>query len=196
MIVVRAGYDDIAQPLPELLVLAIATPAGQDRTTARQLVRARLQSVLAAHLACPAAQVELLSSPGSGLRLAAPKHRIGLSISHESGLSLAAIHLAGQVGIDLLAVPATPAWQAEISTLAADYLGPDCARHLATLPPAQQVAAFARAWTAHEACLKLHGEGLREWNEEEMGTAGQKARCRIRPLALPAGYVGSVAIPA
>lgn len=196
MIVVRAGYDDIAQPLPELLVLAIDTPAGQDRTTARQLVRARLRSVLAAHLACPAAQVELLSSPGSGLRLAAPKHRIGLSVSHESGLSLAAIHLAGQVGIDLLAVPAKPAWQAEIPTLAADYLGPDCARHLASLPPAQQVAAFARAWTAHEACLKLHGEGLREWNEAEMGTAGQKARCRIRPLALPAGYVGSVAIPA
>lgn len=196
MIVVHAGYDDIAQPLPELLVLAIDTPTGQDRTTARQLVRARLQSVLAAHLACPAAQVELLSSPGRGLRLAAPKHRIGLSVSHESGLSLVAIHLAGPVGIDLLAVPGVPAWQAEIPTLAADYLGPDCARHLATLPPAQQVAAFARAWTAHEACLKLHGEGLREWNNGEMGTAGQKTRCQIRPLALSAGYVGNVAIPA
>lgn len=195
MIVVHTG-DDIAQPLPELLVLAIETPAGQDRAAARQMLRARVRNVLAAHLACPAAQVELLSSPGSGLRLADPKQRIGLSLSHESGLSLAAIHLAGAVGVDLLSVPAAPVWQAEIPTLAADYLGPDCARHLASLPPAQQLAAFARAWTAHEACLKLHGEGLREWNEAEMGTTGQESRCRIRPLALPAGYVGSVAIPA
>jgi len=166
----------------ELLIVAVDTPDTPIRDSARRLVRAVLRQILG--------EVELISTPGQPIRLARPDSRLGISISHENGLSLLAIHRSGPVGIDLLNIAGAPDWQAEISTLAIDYLGPASARSIAGLSPSAQMAAFAQAWTAHEARLKCRGLALEEWSA---ALAAQLSPCCVQQLALPAGYVGAVA---
>ena len=63
--------------------------------------------------------------------------------------------------------------------------------HLARLDDSRRRAAFARAWSAREATLKLHGQPLREWCE-----ADAQLRADCHPLALPPGWVGTLALPA
>jgi 4'-phosphopantetheinyl transferase len=177
----------------DLLVLALETPHTSNRRQARQLVRAALAEVLGAHLGCAPADIRLISVPGQPLRLERDGVNVGLSVSHEPGLSLAAIHFGGPVGVDLLRVPVEPEWRGEMLLLARDYLGPAAARALAALPLCDQVAGFAMQWTALEAGLKLWGRGLEEWSP---AVQQRLAACRCLPLQLPAGFVGSLALPA
>lgn len=168
-----------------LIVVAVDTPATPLREAARQQVRAVLREMLGALLACPAAAVPLVTRPGQPPYLAG-RPDIGLSISHETSLSLVAIHLAGAVGIDLMQVASGPTDPAEIDRLAGDYLG----LPIGGATPALRQHAFAAAWTAHEAQLKCLGLALSEatpalWQ----GLAG----CRSLPLRLADGWVGSVA---
>jgi len=134
-------------------------------------------------------QVECESQPGQAPRLRLTSARAtssaGLSISHEDGLSLAAIHLHGAVGIDLMRVQDVPDWQA----VARDYLGEAVAGALAQLPPEARALAFARAWTAREAGLKCEGLPLAEWTALPCA-----ARWRRLELALPAGLCGSLVV--
>lgn len=177
----------------DLLVLALETPHTTNRGQARQRVRAVLAEVLGARLGCAPAEIRLLSVPGRPLLLDRDGVDIGLSVSHEPGLSLAAIHFGGPVGVDLLRVPQAPAWRDEIPLLARDYLGPAVARELAVLPPGERVGHFAACWAALEAGLKLLGRGLEEWHPAVQRAL---AACCCRPLLLPAGFVGSLALPA
>lgn len=85
-----------------LLVIAVRTPDTPHRDPARQLVRQALGKTLGEMLAVDDRSLSLLSQPGRGIRLAAPWQDVGISVSHEPELSLAAIHRAGPVGIDLL----------------------------------------------------------------------------------------------
>ena len=164
-------------PSADLLLAAVDTPKTANRTAARQLVREALRQLLAAHLAGP---VQLIEQPGQPLRLAPPHTGIGLSVSHEVGLSLLAIHFAGPVGIDLLALTQLSGNPEEITRLAHDYLGES--GHTAT--------SLAMAWTRLEAALKCLGKPLQEW---QAGQATALAACQTYELALPTGYVGSVA---
>jgi 4'-phosphopantetheinyl transferase len=180
-------------PRPELLLYAVATPQTTDRGPARQLVRNALRQVLGDLLACPPTAVPLLEQAGQPLRLIGPAAGFGLSVSHEPGLSLFAIHRQGAIGIDLLQLSAAPSWQDEIPQLARDYLGPAAAAQLLDQPAGERASAFAATWTAHEAALKYLGEGLCEWS----GALQRRlAGCRTQRLALPAGYVGCVALAA
>ena len=166
----------------DLLIIAVDTPHTLLRDAARQLVRSVLRDILG--------EVELISVPGQPIRVARVGSRIGISVSHESGLSLVAINFAGPVGIDLLRIPEDRHWQTEVSTLAADYLGPETARRIAELPPSAQAIQFAEAWTTHEASLKSLGLELTEWNT---ALAEKLLTCRTQKLALPAAYISSVA---
>lgn len=166
----------------DLLIVAVDTPHRPIRDAARQLVRSVLREILG--------DVELISIPGQPLRLARPDSPVGMSVSHESGLSLLAVHFSGPVGIDLLRVPDSPDWQAEIPTLASDYLGPKSARRIAELPRQAQIAHFAQAWTEHEARLKCRGAALEEWSAAQEEPLSP---CCVQQLALPAGYIGAVA---
>ena len=192
---VQHWSGDTAACAPEqgLLVLAVEAPDTPDRVQARQLVRAALTQVLGAHLGCAPAEICLVSVPGRPLRLDRDGVDVGLSVSHEPGLSLVAIHFGGPVGVDLLRVPPEPEWRAEVPLLARDYLGPVAARALAALPLGDQVAGFAAQWTALEAGLKLWERGLEEWSPAVQRCL---AACRCLPLQLPSGFVGSLAIPA
>lgn len=170
-----------------LQVIAVATPKTTQRDGARQLVRQALVRGLARLLAVEEGEISLLSAPGQAIRLAPPWQHIGLSVSHEPGLSLFAIHCAGAVGVDLVRVgPPLP----DIDRLARDYLGPDAAAAIAALPEAQRQPAFAQAWTRLEAALKCLGHGLSEWTPE-IGEG--LARCTIADITMPVGWVAAVA---
>src|SRR5471032_884382 len=148
-----------------LCVIAVRTDDGQQRARARQQIRLALRDALAGLLDIPADTIALSSTPGRAPHIivagsdAGGARDIGCSISHESGLSLAAINLRGAVGVDLMRVRGIADWE----VVARDYLGAEVARTLAETAPGQRAAAFARAWTAREAGLKYLGLELREW---------------------------------
>lgn len=186
-------WPGCAAPWPTtepLLILAINTPPTPIRDTARQLVRSALRETLAPLLACAAPEVALISSPGRAIRLACPGRQIGLSASHEAGLSLAALHLDGPVGVDLLSLGQVAALDDQLRQLASDYLGPKAAQRLAALPAAQARGGFAMAWVAFEAGLKCLGLELTEWSPERQSLLDG---CTTRALELPLGFVGAVA---
>ena len=166
----------------------VETPETSLRADARRIVRTALRETLASLLPAGHESLALISVPGQPVRLAPPWDGIGLSISHEAGLSLLAINLDGPVGIDLLRVAATPA---DIDAVARDYLGADIARTLAMLPTGQRPQFFARAWTRFEARLKCQALELREWTPE---LAERLAACSVAELDMPAGWVGAVAV--
>jgi len=188
--------DGVAPPWHQgLSITAITTPKTQDRTQARRLVRTALVELLAAKLGCDHADIQLINQPGQAVRIALPNDAgktLGISISHEPGLSLLAIKLQGPIGIDLMQCPEAPPWQAEIPQLARDYLGPDIARKLANFPPQAQALLFAEYWTQLEACLKCLGLGLEEWSATRQQ---QFAGLENYALALPVGYQGTVVVP-
>ena len=167
----------------------IETPETLVRASTRLIVRAALRETLDNLLPAEGESPALISVPGQPIRLAPPWADIGLSVSHEPGLSLFAINLDGPVGVDLLRIAAIPA---DTDAVARDYLGPGTARTLAGLASGQQQHAFARAWTRFEACLKCQALELREWTPK---LAERLAACSVAELAMPAGWVGAVAIP-
>lgn len=182
--------DRPAMPADGLQLFSLATPASPHRDGARQLVRNALREILAPLLGCAPTAVPLRSAPGLPLRLDIPEGQIGLSVSHEAGLSLLAIHLHGPVGIDLLRVADLPVDDTELQRLSMDYCGEEAPASLATLPKEARRQAFAQSWVKLEASLKCLGEGLTEWSPERQVML---ADCRIRELALPEGMVGAVA---
>jgi 4'-phosphopantetheinyl transferase len=189
---VQVHWVDAAAPaLPAEGVTVIGIAGRPDRETARSTIRAALRKALAAHWALGEDMVELHSPPGEApwalVRLAGAPRRIPLAISHDGALSVGAFAAGNAVGIDISHVVPMPDWEA----VARDYLGPDVVRGLGAVPLAQRDAAFARAWSEHEARLKYFGLQLDEWREE---TAAGLRHCRCLALAVPDGYVGFLAL--
>ena len=182
-------------PLPGngLIVMSIATAGAIKRDFPRQQIRLALRQVLAEWLGLAPDDIGLTSEAGQAPRLALAGNgaapTVGLSISHETGLSLAAINLHGAVGVDLMRVQEVPDWE----SVARDYLGGASADALAGASPERRSQAFSRAWTAHEASLKCQGLPLAEW----MPSLPFRALpCRCFDLALPDGLIGTLAVPA
>lgn len=175
-----------------LLVISVATPNSTLRDAARAQLRGALREVLSLQLGCAPEAVKLLSIPGQALRVELPGHGIngrvgiGLSASHEAGLSVAAIRQGGPVGIDIMRIAPAFDWQ----PLARDYLGPQALQRIASQPEPDQPQAFAREWTRLEAGLKFLGIGLQEWNPS---LAQRLESYRVMELNLPAGLCGAVA---
>ena len=130
----------------------------------------------------------LKSIPGQPLRVEQPSHgqNIGLSISHEAGLSVAALRRNGPVGVDIMRIAPAFDWQA----LARDYLGPQAVRRIASQPESEKPMAFAREWTRLEAGLKCLGLALQEWSP---ALAERLESCQLMALDLPSGLCGAVA---
>jgi 4'-phosphopantetheinyl transferase len=170
--------------------------AGQrERNAARQAIRQAVRAALAVLFGVAPGAVGMHAVSGSGLAPYATVHgkdgerRVALAFSHDEALSLAAIGLDGPVGIDVMRIVEIPDWQA----LARDYLGPGAAQALAAHAPADRPAALARAWSEREARLKCLGLGLGEWQDGEQDALNA---CRTLPLALPDGYIGTLALAA
>ena len=171
-----------------LIVIAVRTLPTTSRFQARKLIRIAIRQVLAKKLNCPYAEIELISHLGQSLKLSQPRQNIGLSVSHEIGLSLAAINIIGSVGVDLINTKTIPN-NHEIKTLALEYLGAEVAEHLSNLSCAQQKYEFAHAWSGFEARLKCQKKGLSEWTAL---SALQLNTLSIQSLNLPNDYVGTV----
>jgi 4'-phosphopantetheinyl transferase len=159
-----------------------------DRATARRTIRTALLAALADALAPPATRIRLGGAPGEApYALVDDGRRIDLAISHDGDVSVAALRLDGAVGIDVMRVADVPDWHA----VARDYLGPACAAALADVPAPARAAAFARAWSEREARLKCRGLALAEWRAD---LDVELAACRCLPLAVPDGYVATLAL--
>lgn len=173
---------------------AIIGVRGQsDRETARLRIRAALAAALAAHCGIDAGRIELCSpqgvAPWAVVALDSGQQRIPLAISHDGDISVAAYSFNGAVGIDVTSILPVPDWQ----PVARDYLGRATADALAAQPDGGRDAAFAHAWSEHEARLKCLGLQLDEWCDE---LAPALRACRCFPLSLPDGYVGYLALRA
>ena len=188
-----AGGSRLAEPRG-LALLGVRGQAAREsaRAAARLRIRAALTAALAAHFDIDAARIALHSpqgvAPWAVVTLGEGDQRIPLSISHDGDLSIAAYFFNGTVGIDVMSIVPVPDWE----SVARDYLGSDAARKLAARPDGERDAAFAHAWSEHEARLKYLGLQLAEWCDER---AVALQACCCLPLALPEGYVGYVALP-
>ena len=163
-------------------VLAIGIAAVLPRAEARLRIRAAVREAAARWLKMDIEAISVESTPGAPPRLLVAGRPAGLSFSHDDGWSLAAVHLHGAVGIDVMRVQDIPDWR----QVARDYLGPQVTQELASLPDAQRPLALAQAWTAREAALKCAGLPLAEWD-------GAAPACRLQLLSLPAPYAATLA---
>ena len=170
-----------------ITVISVVTSNTTMRETGRNLIRSAMRAVLGKHLYLSPDTVPLSSAARHAPALTLPGHTIGLSVSHEAGLTLAAIHRRGPIGIDVMRIQAQPDWE----PVAVNYLGRHAHQRILAMSPVQRPFAFGREWTRVEASLKCLGLGLVEWNnllEHQMN------RCETIKLALPVGLTGTVAV--
>lgn len=174
-----------------LTAIRVTTPNTEIRNEAREHLRAALRELLAALLQQPAVTLPLVSQPGQALVLDLPGRRIGLSVSHAPGLSVAAVHRHGAVGVDVMRIADGADWMPDWETVARDYLGPQAQARIANVTTDQRPYAFAREWTALEACLKYLGMALTEWTP---ALEQHIAMCTVIRLIVPHGFCGALAI--
>jgi len=171
-------------PAPEGVVV-IGIEGDGDRPRARVRIREAIHDAM---LALTGNSVTLHGASGEApWAIAIDGRRIGLSISHEGALSIAAINLHGSIGIDMLHTQLP----ADALAVTLDYLGPEAAQALTVAGPDARPAVFAAAWTDHEARLKCLGIDLGEWDGNPL-----LASCQVFPLDLPAGLIGTLALKA
>jgi len=192
---VFAGPAATCRLVADFEVCVIGIQGDAERDHARQAIREAIVAALGQLSGLPPERIVLRAEPGvppyAVLDAPSGPRRAWLAISHDGALSVAAISLQGEVGIDVTQVAnaaAFPDWEA----VARDFLGPEVAAALAPLPPDERMLAFARAWTEREARLKYLGRELVEWSEEGDAPLGA-SRCLA--LALPDGYVGALVLP-
>lgn len=171
------------KPAPDQRVFVLALLGfSSGRPEARAAARLAARQALAAQLGQVLDAVQLHAPPGQPPQVLG-RPDIGLSFSHESGISVVAVNLDGPVGVDVLGAEPPPDWAA----VARDYLGPQAAT---------EPAAFAPAWAALEAQLKCCGQALTEWSPERESLLA--AACRSRGFQLPSawpGFVAALALP-
>lgn len=165
-------------------VLVIGIAAVLPRAEARLRIRAAAREAVAQWLELDIETISVKSTPGAPPRLLFPGGLAGLSFSHDEGISLAAVHLHGPVGIDVMRVQDIADW----FHLARDYLGPQVAQELAACPDTQRPLRLAQAWTAREAALKFAGKQLAEWD-------GVTLNCKVQQIALQVEFVAMLATP-
>lgn len=172
-----------------LLVIAIRTSLNIPRVAARQQIRIAIQEVLASLLNCVTSEIQLSSQAGQAIKLVNPSNDIGLSISHDPGLSLAAMNMNGPIGVDLMATESIPEL-GELATLATEYLGEKVTGYILNQPVEERKITFAKAWVTFEASMKLKGLAI---NECSVARDALLKNIKHIELDLATGYIGAVA---
>ena len=182
-----------------LAVLSIATQISPvtsvshetHRAQIRLQLRAMLTDVLCTFLECAPEDIDLTHIPGQSpkknLCISMPDRQINISISHEQGLSIAAICLDADVGVDLVLIAPQLEWQA----VADLYLGAQVSAEIAKLPESQQAAYFSLQWASFEARLKCYQHALTEWSPKLEQVL---KNCTVYELDLPRAYAGVLAL--
>ena len=173
-----------------LVAISVAVPHTTIRRSAREQIRAALRETLGALLHRPAASISLISRPGRPLWVDLPDRSIGLSVSYAAISVVAAIHLRGAIGVDVMPVEHGADWMSDWEFVVQNYPGTRTYGRIAGLAPQHQARAFAQAWTRFEACLKCLGLELTEWHPAlERGLAS----CCVRGLVFSENMTGSIA---
>lgn len=182
-----------------LAVLSIATQTAPTasvtheahRAQIRMQLRTALTDVLCTFLECAPEDIDLTHTPGQppkrNLCLSMPERQIGISLSHEHGLSIAVIYLDGFVGVDLVLIDTQIEWRA----VAELYLGAQVSAEIDKFPVLQQATYFSLEWAGFEAKLKCSQRALTEWSP---GLELALKNCTVCELDLPQGYAGVLAL--
>jgi 4'-phosphopantetheinyl transferase len=116
--------------------------------------RGWLRRLLARQLLCAPGEVRIVTGDGGKPRLACSD--LCFSAARSAGIALYATSWRMDVGVDVELIRAT----ADIAGIAARFFSPAEQRALASLPPAQRLAASFQCWTRKEAYVKGIGAGL------------------------------------
>lgn len=127
---------------------------------------------------------------------------IHFSISHTKDLVALALTAGARIGIDLEAIKNHP----DLFELAERIFSPVDLGKFQSLPAAEKLAAFYRAWTRKEAYLKARGEGITDGLQQISVSLGAEASVpiedsrspmpgnwRLVSLPVPPGYAGTLA---
>jgi 4'-phosphopantetheinyl transferase len=116
--------------------------------------RGWLRRLLASQLLCAPGEVRIVSGEDGKPRL--PDSDLCFSAARSAGIAVYATSWRMDVGVDVEAIRAT----ADVDGIAARFFSPAEQRALASLPPAQRMAASFQCWTRKEAYVKGTGAGL------------------------------------
>ncbi|QNK01617.1 4'-phosphopantetheinyl transferase family protein [Dyella telluris] len=129
--------------------------------------------------------------PGSGL---------ATSLSHSGTMVAIAIARGAAIGVDIEGLPS----RVHLQDIASVLCAPDEAAAMALLDGNARTRALLDLWTRKEALLKAFGVGLRvppasiEADHgrliEPPAVAAETSACRVFPLAMPVGWLGSLAL--
>jgi 4'-phosphopantetheinyl transferase len=165
----------------------------------------RLRLLLAAYLEADPQRLEFVFNEQGKPRLSGPDCRLRFNMSHTRGLTMIAVCLDAELGIDVEAMRPVE----DRDDIAARHFSPMENRTLQAEPESDRDAAFLRCWTRKEAYVKARGEGLSlpldrfavtlagkdhaalvhcAWDEHE------PYRWMLEHLQPMAGYIGAIAI--
>jgi 4'-phosphopantetheinyl transferase len=162
----------------------------------RILLRAALRAALGEELGVDPREVPLTAGPSGRPRLPAATD-LDASASASGALGIVAVTRGARVGVDLEFLAP---WRQELldDVLDEGWLCPAERSALRRLPAAHRAETAARVWTQKEAVLKGRGTGLQDDPSAvvtTVGTAdGAVAGWRVRSVAVPAGWVASLAL--
>ncbi|MCP9909395.1 hypothetical protein KBZ15_05615 [Cyanobium sp. BA20m-p-22] len=147
------------------------------------LGRSLLRTLLALLLELKPPEVSIVTGPhGKPSCPGGPE----FNVSHSGDLVLIAVHPTCAVGVDVEASPAPADWE----SISCRVLPADVCQAVYALPSQRQPLAFLQAWCHLEAQLKMAGTGF----HAAPVAHGDSSLFRQWALALPQGYVGSVAM--
>ncbi|MBC3876810.1 4'-phosphopantetheinyl transferase superfamily protein [Undibacterium sp. FT79W] len=171
------------------VVICLSFPQNLQRETARQQLHLAITELLMQAFSCTAEQIRLIRVAGSRLQCFIATQEIFISVSHEPGLSVAAISQKQLPGIDLMAVKAMDDWQ----DVADIYFSPQQIAALQQAQDDERAALFAQYWTMMEARFKCAGIAMTEYDEhvQQQMASALKDSCSYA-LTLPAGYIGTL----
>jgi 4'-phosphopantetheinyl transferase len=165
--------------------------------------RGLLRVILGRYLTIPPGDLRIHSGvTGKPMLSVSQARAIEFSVSHSHGLVVYAVTCDRRIGIDIERVRAVASW----AGLAGRVLSPGEHAVFRALPPDQQRAAFFRAWTRKEACVKAWGQGLScpldriDLSLEPggplsiHGDGGASARWSLQDLDPAPGYAGALAV--
>jgi 4'-phosphopantetheinyl transferase len=116
----------------------------------------RLRLLLAAYLDADPQRLEFVFNEQGKPRLSGPDCRLRFNMSHTRGLTMIAVCLDAELGIDVEALRPVE----DRDDIAARHFSPIERRSLQAEPEADRDLAFLRCWTRKEAYVKARGEGL------------------------------------
>ena len=171
------------------VVIGLSFPPNLQRETARQQLHLAITELLMQTFSSAAEEIRLIRVAGSKLQCFIATQEVFISVSHEPGLSLAAISQKQQPGIDLMAIKQMDDWL----DVAGIYFSPQQIAALQQAQDGERATLFAQYWTMMEARFKCAGIAMTEYDDRvQQQMASVLKDAQIYALALPAGYIGTL----